>query len=335
MFAYGLQPPYHFATLVDFVCSKFNGLLPGEILLFCKILGHNKFALQNDIDMQNLTYCQHSVHALKKVFLSAPWANGLSHLGQHFEGGASEFRIVLRKYAVKCVEKARGELFGAHSISFDQLRWYSDAVMEHNPRNYINLEYDNHNHRFTRFKGFLLAAIAKDGNEGLFSLAYAIVNSENTTNWGRRYGEMCSNTDESFNSWIRKAHNLPITRMVDSIRAKLMRQMSKRRVASQIWTVWKSGRDLNDLVDPYFHMSEYRNVYAPPIYPIPTVINPNEYVINPSAMKRSPGRPKKKIILSRGKHVQQITAADVAAWETITGKHARNQFSIISLSQRT
>ncbi|KAL7220746.1 hypothetical protein ACSBR2_013605 [Camellia fascicularis] len=39
---------------------------------------------------------------LKKVFLSAPWANGLSHIGQHFEGGASKFHIVLRKYAVEC-----------------------------------------------------------------------------------------------------------------------------------------------------------------------------------------------------------------------------------------
>ncbi|KAL7263232.1 hypothetical protein ACSBR1_001413 [Camellia fascicularis] len=93
------------------------------------------------------------------------------------------------------VKKARGDLFGAHSSSFDQLRWYSDAVMEHNPGSYINMEYDDHTHRFIRyfisfkacingfkhyrpllfldatflkgrFKGFLLAATAKDGNQG-------------------------------------------------------------------------------------------------------------------------------------------------------------------------
>ncbi|CAL5398215.1 unnamed protein product [Camellia sinensis] len=110
------------------------------------------------------------------------------------------------------VEKARGELFGAHSISFDHLRWYSAAVMEHNPGSYITLEHDEQTHRFTRFfisfkacidgfthcrpllfldatflkgrfKGFLLAATAKDGNQGLFPLAYAVVDSENTTNW--------------------------------------------------------------------------------------------------------------------------------------------------------
>ncbi|XP_028111774.1 uncharacterized protein LOC114310061 [Camellia sinensis] len=235
--------------------------------------------------------------------MSAPWANGITHVGQSFEGGAAEFYNVLRKYAVEyrfrfkylkngsvritavctmreskgcmwsiharvlhadeffyirkwnaehiCgvavrtpknpragsdlvsdviskrvrdkpltrpsnvvydlkkdygleisyrvawlgVEKARGEMFGAHSISFDQLRWYSNAVMENNPSSYINIDYDDQNHRFVRyfisfkacidgfnhcrplqfldgtflkgkFKGNLLAATAKDGNQG-------------------------------------------------------------------------------------------------------------------------------------------------------------------------
>ncbi|KAL7249074.1 hypothetical protein ACSBR1_011273 [Camellia fascicularis] len=49
------------------------------------------------------------------------------------------------------VEKARGKMFGAHSISFDQLRWYSNVVMENNPRSYINIDYDDHNNRFIRY----------------------------------------------------------------------------------------------------------------------------------------------------------------------------------------
>ncbi|XP_028124405.1 uncharacterized protein LOC114321440 [Camellia sinensis] len=278
------------------------------------------------------------------------------------------------------VEKARGELFGAHSISFDQLRWYHEAVMQYNPGNYVEINYDEHNYRFRhffisfkayidgfrhcrpllfldgtflkgRFKGFLLAATAKDGNQGLFPLAYAIVDSENHTNWGwflqhlanvvpndrtltfvsnrnvrlmeamptffptshhafclqhlqrnlrdklrnvnsmhriglvnkfqkcayaptittfnqkadefqqsgkaiatkfladaypqhwanaffrgRRYGEMSSNAAKSFNFWIREARNLPITRMVDSIKGQIMRQMAKRRVSAYTWT---------------------------------------------------------------------------------------------------
>ena len=193
---------------------------------------------------------------------------------------------------------------------------------------------------------------------------------------GRRYGEMCSNAAESFNSWVREARNLPITRMVDSIRTKLMRQMAKRRDASHMWTgticpkmedrlektfnegrswkvsqsnadvyevhsfpsvtvdigrrtcscfkwqlngfpcahamvaVRKSGRDLKTLVEPYFHVSEFRATYASSIFPIPTVeqppFNPNDYIIKPPAVKRPPGSPKKKRILSKGEHVQQI-----------------------------
>ncbi|KAL7186973.1 hypothetical protein ACSBR2_028638 [Camellia fascicularis] len=193
---------------------------------------------------------------------------------------------------------------------------------------------------------------------------------------GRRYGELCSNAAESFNSWVREARNLLITSMVDSIRTKLMRQMAKRRDASQTWTgticpkmesrlekafnegkswkvsqsnadvyevhsfplvtvdiehrtcscfkwqlngfpcahamvaVRKSGRDLNTLVEPFFHVSEYRSTYAASIFPIPTVeqpsFNPNDFIIKPPAIKRPPSRPKKKRILSKGEHVQQI-----------------------------
>ncbi|KAL7174684.1 hypothetical protein ACSBR2_033850 [Camellia fascicularis] len=256
-----------------------------------------------DDDQQDLLpkFCPHA----DKVFLSAQWVHGITHVGQSFKGAANEFRSVLHKYAVECgfrfkflkndsvritaicmmresknctwsiharvlradeffyirkwnrehscgvtvriaknpragselvsdviservhdrpltrptdvvyglkkdygleisyrvawlgVEKARGEMFGAHSISFDQLRWYSNAVMVNNPGSYINVDYDDQNHRFERFfisfkacidrfnhcrlllfldctflkgkfKGNLLAASAKDGNQGSF-----------------------------------------------------------------------------------------------------------------------------------------------------------------------
>ncbi|XP_028081574.1 uncharacterized protein LOC114282984 [Camellia sinensis] len=201
-------------------------------------------------------FCQHAGN----VLLSADWAGGITHIGQCFEGGPTEFRKVLSKYAIECgfpfrfrkndlvritaecmfsdsrgclwsiharvlnangffylkkwcrdhtcgvavrtdrnprmgsefvadvitervhdnpltrptdvkydfkkayglqisyrvawlgVEKARGELYSDHSMSFDQLRWYSDAIMEYNP-------------------------------ESLFPVAFAIVDSENAVNW--------------------------------------------------------------------------------------------------------------------------------------------------------
>ncbi|KAL7213157.1 hypothetical protein ACSBR2_015797 [Camellia fascicularis] len=40
---------------------------------------------------------------------------------------------------------------------------------------------------------------------------------------------MWSNVAESFNSWIREERHLPITKLIDSVRIKLMRKIAKRR----------------------------------------------------------------------------------------------------------
>ncbi|KAL7235051.1 hypothetical protein ACSBR1_018519 [Camellia fascicularis] len=110
------------------------------------------------------------------------------------------------------VEKAMGEVYGDQAMSFDQLRWYSDFVMEKNPNSYINLEFHQQTGRFIRyftsfrvcidgfshcrpllfldgtflkgrFKGNLLAVTVKDGNKGLFLVTFDIVDSENQQNW--------------------------------------------------------------------------------------------------------------------------------------------------------
>ncbi|KAL7180498.1 hypothetical protein ACSBR1_043658 [Camellia fascicularis] len=49
-----------------------------------------------------------------------------------------------------------------------------------------------------------------------------------------RYGEMWSNAAESFNNWVQKARHLPITHLVDAIRAQIMEQRSKRKVKSSV-----------------------------------------------------------------------------------------------------
>ncbi|XP_028079644.1 uncharacterized protein LOC114281398 [Camellia sinensis] len=323
------------SQIVDDICAKFDGLIPGAVCLVFDVPGYKKFKVDSDEDIQNMlclaksfginhikvliqessvgvggncgvvdstedgvifrdasrngcvddqmdllpTYCPNR----SKTFLSVQWAYGITHVGQRFDGGATEFREVLLvcKFAVSTdclwsvharmlpstgvlcikrfdsvhtcgvavrtcrnprtcsdlvsvvvadrvrdqpltrptdvvfdlkneygldisyrvawfgVEKARGEVYGDHATSFDQLRWYSNAVMQKNPNSYINFEFDQKIGRFVRyfisfracidgfnhcrpllfldgtflkgrFKGNLLAVTAKEANQGLF-----------------------------------------------------------------------------------------------------------------------------------------------------------------------
>ncbi|KAL7242827.1 hypothetical protein ACSBR1_015257 [Camellia fascicularis] len=107
------------------------------------------------------------------------------------------------------VEKARTTTFGDFSMSYDEIRWYMDIVMSTNPGSYLRLDYNYQSGRFKRFfvafnasiqgfrhcrpllfidgtflkgkyKGTLLTATAKDGDQGFFPLAMAIVDTETT-----------------------------------------------------------------------------------------------------------------------------------------------------------
>ncbi|KAL7178879.1 hypothetical protein ACSBR1_042275 [Camellia fascicularis] len=110
------------------------------------------------------------------------------------------------------VDKARGGLFGDFATSFDQLRWYLEMGMRTNPGSVFELDMDESSGCFRRlfvafygclygfqfcrpllfvdvtflkgrYKGHLLAATLKDGNQGLFLLAFAIVDVETQDNW--------------------------------------------------------------------------------------------------------------------------------------------------------
>ncbi|XP_028092314.1 uncharacterized protein LOC114292528 [Camellia sinensis] len=52
---------------------------------------------------------------------------------------------------------------------------------------------------------------------------------------GMRCREMTSNAAESFKNWIKEAHNLPSTQLVDTIHTQLMRQLSTRRDQANKW----------------------------------------------------------------------------------------------------
>ncbi|XP_028075712.1 uncharacterized protein LOC114277951 [Camellia sinensis] len=112
------------------------------------------------------------------------------------------------------VEKARGLVFGDYSSSFDDLRWYVDAANDCNPGSVFDMEFDVdskgrhfkclffafeaciHGFKYCRpvlmldgtflkgkHKCCLLSATTKDGNQGLYPLCFAIVDSESYDSW--------------------------------------------------------------------------------------------------------------------------------------------------------
>ncbi|BBH02543.1 EF-TU receptor [Prunus dulcis] len=276
---------------------------------------------------------------------------------------------------------AKSEVHGDESSSYSQLVWYRDALMSSNRGSHCVLECDPKTSRFRRLficygaciegfrwcrpllfidvtgleskhKGQLIGATGKNGNQGSFPFAFAIVDLENEENWswffenlakvltpqgrtitfisdhnkglteavsnmfptshhafclqhlkqnllskypstygkffrdhivdlflkcayaptkaafevnmrnlkheggapvmtfledlpkeswsyayfkGNRYGEMCNNASESFNSWIFELRALPICQMVDGIRSKLKKMMAEWSRKAEQW----------------------------------------------------------------------------------------------------
>ncbi|XP_039145643.1 uncharacterized protein LOC120282874 [Dioscorea cayenensis subsp. rotundata] len=79
-------------------------------------------------------------------------------------------------------EVAKGILHGSDVASHDLLIWYASKVSETNPSSIVIIEKDGERFKRGKYGGILLGATAKDGNEGLFHLAFAIVDNETDDN---------------------------------------------------------------------------------------------------------------------------------------------------------
>ncbi|KAL7170997.1 hypothetical protein ACSBR2_035789 [Camellia fascicularis] len=133
------------------------------------------------------------------------------------------------------VKKTHGEMFGAHSILFDQLRWYSNVVMDNNPGSYINIDYDEQNNHFIRY--FISFKACIDGFNHCRPLLF-----------------------------------LDGTFLKGKFKENLLAATAKD--GSQVVAIRNSGKDLYELVDLYYHVTEYRSLYAYNIIPIPTIKKP-------------------------------------------------------------
>ncbi|KAL6179128.1 hypothetical protein ACLB2K_050644 [Fragaria x ananassa] len=119
---------------------------------------------------------------------------------------------ILYRSAWYARELARKDVHGDDGNSYSQLLWYRDAILESNPGSYCRVEINPLTNRFERlficfsgciqgfqscipllfvdaahlkskYKGYMLCAIGKNGNQEFFPFAFAIVDSENNANW--------------------------------------------------------------------------------------------------------------------------------------------------------
>ncbi|XP_075492506.1 uncharacterized protein LOC142530558 [Primulina tabacum] len=111
-------------------------------------------------------------------------------------------------------ELAMHNIYGTDDWSYDRLRWYCSAIKETNPESIVECEIDSSSNKFKRlficfnacatgfvsgcrplvfldgthiknkYEGNILVVVAKDANDDLFTLAYAVVDAENDDNWG-------------------------------------------------------------------------------------------------------------------------------------------------------
>ncbi|CAN6574348.1 unnamed protein product [Malus baccata var. baccata] len=132
-------------------------------------------------------------------------------------------------------ELAKMKVHGDDTQSYRQLLWYAEAVLATNPGFHVQLDYNDSSCLFERlfisyngsiegfkfcrpflcldgtfiknkYKGHLLVAIGKNGNQ------------------------------ESFNSWILDERKMPTYQMIDNIRVKLMEMSSDRQREAERWT---------------------------------------------------------------------------------------------------
>ncbi|XP_004301910.1 PREDICTED: uncharacterized protein LOC101295532 [Fragaria vesca subsp. vesca] len=176
---------------------------------------------------------------------------------------------------------------------------------------------------------------------------------------GKRYGEMCSNIAESFNSWVKEERELLIYELVDGIRLKVMKMNSERRLDVDTWngflclvikkqvdvsveagrhwevvrssymclkcgiTILKNEDNPYDYTEDYFSVSDFKESYSHPVLPIPdierVVDSDNDHGLKPPLTKIPPGRPKRKRIPSNGENPRPIKCGRCGS----SGRHNR------------
>ncbi|KAL7215253.1 hypothetical protein ACSBR1_027422 [Camellia fascicularis] len=173
-------------------------------------------------------YCSH----VEKGFLSAPWANRIRHVGQSFERGATEFRMVIRKVCDKPLTRPT-------NVVYDLKKDY-DGVVVQTPKN-------------SRAGSGLVSNV-------IFERAQSwpgVVSPKMEDQLVKAYNKGRSWLLSQINNEVFKVHSFLLV-MVDVGRCTcscFQWQIKGFPCAHAVVNIHNSGLDLYELVDPYYHMS--------------------------------------------------------------------------------
>ncbi|KAL7190720.1 hypothetical protein ACSBR2_022906 [Camellia fascicularis] len=205
-----------------------------------------------------------------------------------FGGGVPAFRIALAKYAVKCG-------FAVNYLKNDVTR--------------VTAEWH------------LLAATSKDGNQGLFPLAFAIVDAKNQDNWmwflsqllkavgsGRRLTFVSNRQHGLLNAlsvvFPNAHHAYCLNHLMRTLIDKLVGLLIEKKFVDSL----KLAKSWDMIVASDTVLEES---YKESVYPVPSserfdFDGASSSIIKPPITKKQPGQNKKKMTPSRGENVKQI-----------------------------
>ncbi|KAH7855348.1 hypothetical protein Vadar_023943 [Vaccinium darrowii] len=186
---------FRFENFIGSILRKWNELVSRRFNLLYVVSEHRNCVLENDDDFDNMLALATAYGvSCVEVYICVEEIQS-SGCFDHVREKSSyrpidAVKLFERRYGATIsynhawlgVEKASNEISGDYVFQFDQLRWYADIPKEKNLGSVVDIECCEDN-RFRRYKCTLLAAVGKDANQGLFPLAYGIVDSETDDNW--------------------------------------------------------------------------------------------------------------------------------------------------------
>ncbi|XP_052113691.1 uncharacterized protein LOC107473343 [Arachis duranensis] len=136
--------------------------------------------------------------------------------------------------------KGREEVEGSHALSYKKIVKFANMLLEKNRGSIVRLEYydqmtleeENHGcHLKGPYGGVLLCAVSLDANNGLFPIAFAIVEAECRDSWSFFLNCLHDALEDDHN-----LRSMTVLKLVDGLRVKIMMRFYTQFSSTASWS---------------------------------------------------------------------------------------------------